>query len=367
MTTSAALYPLKFQECIRRYGFGGRRIPEYFGKDLPDGIIAETWEITEHGADVSVVRDGPLAGRNLRSLIAEHGDALLGRRVAAMSPGRFPLLLKFLDAQRTLGMQVHPDDEFAAAHEPGESGKTEAWYIVDADPGATLFCGNVPGLTREELVRSIAEGNPERCMAEFAVAPGDTVYVPAGRMHGIGKGILVYEAQQSCDLTYGPRGWPRDDPETTRRRIEKFVQACRLEDLGDQRIPPVSIQHGRNERRFLLANRYFAMERLILAEPWHQHLDGGKFLAYSALSGAGSVEYTGGPPVPFRRGESLLVPACLADYTIVPEGECEIMVAYVPDLPADVVAPLRELGVAPMAIAALGGPGAANDVAPLRA
>lgn len=362
---AATLYPLKFHERIRRYGFGGRRIPEYFGKDLPEGIIAETWEITEHGDDVSIVRDGPLAGRDLRSLIAEYGGALLGARVAATSRGKFPLLLKFLDAQRTLGMQVHPDDEYAAAHEPGETGKTEAWYIVDADPGATLFCGNVPGLIKEELTRAIAEGNPERCMAEFPVAPGDTVYVPAGRMHGIGKGTLVFEAQQSCDLTYGPRARPGTDPEVAKRRIEKFVEACHLEDLGDQRIPPVSIQHGRNERRYLLANRYFAMERLTLAEPWHQHLDGGKFLAYSTLSGSGRIESSAGDPVAFRRGESVLIPASLADYSVVPEGKCEIMVSYVPDLLADVVAPLRELGVAPSAIAALGGPGASNDVAPL--
>lgn len=361
MADTTQLYPLKFHERIRRYGFGGRRIPEYFGKDLPEGIVAETWEITEHGDDVSIVRDGPLAGRDLRSLIAEHGPRLLGRRVAATSPTRFPLLLKFLDAQKTLGMQVHPDDAYAAANEPGETGKTEAWYVVAADPGATLFCGNVPGLTKEELARAIADGSPERCMLEIAVQPGDTIYVPAGRMHAIGQGILVYEAQQSCDLTYGPRRWPRDDDETARRRVVKFVEACHLEALGEQRIPPVSIKQGKNERRFLLAGKYFAMERLTLGEPWHQSLDGEGFLAYSVLDGDGRIEHGGGS-VSFRKGESVLIPASLGDYAIVPVGECQLIVAYVPDLLADVVAPLRSAGVAPEQIAGLGGPGAANDV-----
>ena len=358
-------YPLKFREVIRRYGFGGRRIPQYFGKDLPDGIIAETWEITDHGDDVSVVRNGAWAGMDLRTLVQALGPRLLGRRMSASAPRGFPLLIKFLDAHETLGMQTHPNDDYAAANEPGETGKTEAWYIIAADEGATLFCGNVDGLTRDEMRRAIEEGGPERCMKEFAVKPGDTIYVPAGRMHAIGQGILLYEAQQSCDLTYTPFGWPGDDEATARDRVRKFVEATDLEDLGDQRIPPVSLRHGANERRFSLANRFFAMEVLRLGQPWVQHMDGEKFLSYSAVDGAGRIEYGNGERVEFRKGESLLIPAQMGDYTIVPQPECELLVSYVPDLVVDVIRPLRELGVQPDAIAALGGPGAANDVRPL--
>jgi len=364
---SSPPYPLKFKEVIRRYEFGGRRIPDYFGKDLPDGIIAETWEITDHGEDISVVRNGPWAGLDLHTLVQALGPRLLGSRVGTSRAGGFPLLIKFLDANETLGMQTHPDDAYAAAHEPGETGKTEAWYILAADEGATLFCGNVDGLTREELVEAIAEGNPERCMKEFSVKPGDTIYVPAGRMHAIGKGILLYEAQQSCDLTYTPFGWPGDDEATAKERVRKFVEATFLEDLGDQRIPPISLHYGKNERRLLLANRYFAMEALKLGQPWTQSMDGSKFLAYSAVDGAGHIEQAAGPVVPFRKGESFLIPAAMGDYTIVPEPGCELLVAYVPDIVKDVIGPARELGVSPAAIAALGGPGKCNDVAPLLA
>ncbi len=227
----APLYPLKFEERLRHYRFGGRRIAEHFGKDLPEGIIAETWEIVDHGDDVSIVRNGPLAGESLRALTAALGPRLLGRRVAAASPRGFPLLIKFLDAQKTLAMQVHPDDEYAAANEPGETGKTEAWYVIAADEGAALYCGNKSGLSKEDLVRAIEGKQPERCMVRIPVTKGDTIYVPAGRMHAIGAGLLIYEAQQSCDLTYVPFSWPGQDEAIARRRIEKFVEATRLEDL----------------------------------------------------------------------------------------------------------------------------------------
>ena len=365
MSTSLPLYPYKLTYGLRRYNFGGRRIPNLYPvKNTPEGIIAETWEITEHHNDVSAVKNGPLAGRDLRSLVKELGPALVGERAAKATPGKFPLLIKFLDAQETLGMQVHPDDDYAAANEPGENGKTEAWYVLEADPGAILYCGNVSGLTREDMQRAIDEGNPERCMETVEVKAGDTIYVPSGRMHAIGKGILVYEAQQSCDLTYLPFGRPNDDEATVKTRIRKFVEATKLEDLGEQRIPPVTVKHGANARTWLLANRYFAMERWNLGEAWSGHLDGEKFLAFTTTKGAGRVS-GGGEEVAFEAGESFLVPAGLSDFTIAPEPACELLVSYVPDIVADVIAPLRELGVAPLAIAALGGPGAANDVAPL--
>lgn len=356
---------------VRPYRFGGRRIPELFPKKqgVPEGIVAETWEVTDHGKENSVVLNGPLAGVDLHTLVQTFGPRLLGTKVKASAGGGYPLLLKFLDAATTLGMQVHPDDEYAAEHEPGENGKTESWYVIAANPGAILFCGNVDNLTREELEKAIAEGNPERCMKEIPVAVGDEIYVPAGRMHAIGKGLLVYEAQQSCDMTYGPRPWGTIDEATKKLRIRKFVEACHLENLGEQRIPAVSVVHGKNERAFLLANRFFVTERLRLAAPWHQHLDGTKSLAYSCLKGSGRFVAANGSafePTTFTEGESTLVPAGSADYIIEPDGECELLVSYVPgDLVADVIAPLRELGVSPAAIAALGGPGASNDVAPL--
>ena len=358
------LYPLKFVECIRRYGFGGRRIPEYFGKQLPDGVIAETWEITDHGEDVSIIRNGPLAGESLRDLVRDHGRAVLGTHEPRSAAGGFPLLIKFLDAQRTLGMQVHPDDDYAAANEPGENGKTEAWSVIEARPGAVLYCGNVPGLTREQLEAAIADGNPQRCMQAVPVAKGDTIYVPSGRMHAIGAGILVYEPQQSCNLTYGPFGRPNDDVEVTKLRVRKFVEACHLEDLGDQRIPPVTIGYGENQRSFLLASRFFAVERLTLRAPWHQSMTGDRFLATSVLSGSATLRHSLGEEQ-VRMGESFLAPAAMGDFVLEPTPGCELLTSWVPDLVEDVIGPLRAVGVPTAAIAALGGPGAANDVAPL--
>lgn len=364
------LYPFRLKERIRRYAFGGRRIPEHFGpqkaKRLPDEpIIAETWEVTDHGEEISIVENGPLAGKGLRELVQKYGHDLIGTKSKYSVSGGYPLLIKFLDAQQTLGMQVHPDDEYAAVHEPGENGKTEAWYVIAADLGATLFSGNVKGLTREELVKAIADGNPERCMDVVPVAVGDMIYVPAGRMHAIGKGILVYEPQQSCDITYGPRGRPGADPEMVRVRVQKFVEACHLEDLGDQRIKPVEVTFGKNRKVYHLVNQFFNTERLLLEEPWQQKMDGSKSLAFSCLDGEGEfVPANGGERAPFVRGESVLCPAAMGDFAIEPKGRCEMIYSYVPDIKTDVIDPLLAAGIAKDAIIALGGPGKSNDVAP---
>lgn len=378
------LYPLRFREVIRNYPFGGRRIPARFpAKDgLPgEGTLAETWEVSDHGPDQSVVRGGPLEGCTLRRLVEEMGEGLLGTRVARECPGKFPLLLKFLDAQRLLPPQVHPTDGYAALHEPGEMGKTEAWYILEARRGARLYCGNARGLTLERFRDLVARGRSTDTMEAVEVKAGDTLYAPAGTLHAIGPGILLFEAQQNSDVTYNFDWleWPHT-PRQAREHLRKCFDVTVFEDVPSRRIEPVSVQENGNTRTVLMACRRFAMERWDLRDRKHVEAHPERFVVLTCLEGRGSVVY-GSPrgaggllSEGFEAGQTVLVPAALGGWQVRrdrgvgrPRGDSgraglSVLVTYVPDLRRDIVEPLEKARVSGERIAGLGGHGRGNDL-----
>ncbi|MBI4584319.1 MAG: class I mannose-6-phosphate isomerase [Planctomycetes bacterium] len=211
--------PLRFRPIFKEKVWGGRRLEAVLGKALPPGAaIGEAWEISDHGEDLSLVAAGAHSGRTLRQLIEKYPREVLG------GPARpFPLLFKSLDASETLSVQVHPGDREAARLEPGSSGKTEAWAVLHAEPGAKIVHGLAPGLSREEFYRGVeaikaCELRPSReaPLSRFfqwrAVERGDVVFLPAGTVHTIGSGIVLVEVQQSSDLTYRIFDWGRPRP-----------------------------------------------------------------------------------------------------------------------------------------------------------
>jgi len=210
------MHPLVFSPLYRTYLWGGRRFETRLGRCLPEGdTFAESWELVDHGSDQSVVREGPLAGATLGQLVREQGPELMGRHAGLTA---FPLLFKFLDAKRDLSVQVHPDDARAATLTPPDRGKTEAWYVVDADPGSRIYAGLRDGVTTQDLRAAILGGTLDTCLHAFAAQPGDCIFIPAGTVHAIGAGLVIAEIQQSSDVTYrlfdwnrvGPDGKPRD-------------------------------------------------------------------------------------------------------------------------------------------------------------
>ncbi|HQM53473.1 MAG TPA: class I mannose-6-phosphate isomerase, partial [bacterium] len=204
------LYPLRFEPICKEKVWGGRRIEGVYGRPLAPGArVGESWEIADHGGDVSRVAEGPLAGRSLRELVAEDPERILGEALAARRFDRFPLLFKLLDASAHLSVQVHPPDGYAAGHERGEWGKTELWYVAAAERGAALLCGLRPGLGREELTRALAEGRVDGCLRRIAVKPGDALFVPAGMVHAVCAGVLLFEIEENSDVTYRLFDWGR--------------------------------------------------------------------------------------------------------------------------------------------------------------
>jgi mannose-6-phosphate isomerase len=200
------LPPLRFHPRYKERVWGGRALAEVFGRALPgDAPIGESWELADRPGDVSVVAAGPHAGRTLRELMERHGRDLLGG--AAAHDGRFPLLVKILDAQDVLSLQVHPPAHLAAAL--GGEPKTELWYFVQAAPGAHLYAGLRRGVTREEFARRAAEGSVAGCFHRLDVRAGDSLFLPSGRVHALGAGLLLFEIQQNSDTTYRVFDWNR--------------------------------------------------------------------------------------------------------------------------------------------------------------
>jgi mannose-6-phosphate isomerase len=200
------LYPLTFHPVLKERVWGGRDLERLYQKCLPaNAPIGESWEITDRPEGVSVIANGALAGQDLRWLMDHHARELLGP--ARSQGGRFPLLIKILDAREKLSLQVHPPA--AVAGQLGGEPKTEMWYVADAQPGAELYAGLRRGVTRDEFERRIRDGTVADCFHRVPVRPGDVMFLPSGRVHAIGAGIVIFEIQQNSDTTYRVFDWNR--------------------------------------------------------------------------------------------------------------------------------------------------------------
>ena len=323
---TTALYPLRFVPVLRRYLWGGRRLESMLCKPLgPGDDYAESWEIVDRGADQSIVADGPLAGVPLADLVAHYGPALLGRHHPQQ---RFPLLMKFLDAQQQLSVQVHPNDEQAALLRPPDLGKTEAWVILAAEPGSFIYAGLRRGIDRTALARAIARGTCEECLERIEPRAGDCIFLPAGTVHALGPGLLVAEIQQSSDTTYHLFDWNRKGPDGKTRplHIDEALAVIDFERGPARPVTPAPTDRPHVER--LVACEQFVLDRWSFDEP---QTAGGDDRCHilAVIDGAAVVEGDASGR-PLGRGDVVLLPAELGAVTVMPHGAAVLLDAYLP-------------------------------------
>ena len=318
-------YPLRFEPVYQPYIWGGTRLRERLGRtELPEGeIVAESWEVSDRDDGMSVVSNGPLKGKTLRELLEAHGEDILG---TGRTHARFPLLVKVLDAAKTLSVQVHPNDETAVQY--GGEAKTEMWYVLEADPGAVVYCGLQPGVTPEAF-REAIEGNAlEPLMKTIPVKAGDAIFVPGGRVHAIGSGCLLLEVQQNSNTTYRIYDWGRVGNDGTPRalHIEKALEVTLWEDGADALTPaePRPPLAGMRREK-VMASPYFLLERLEVSEVSTLPADEESFQILFAIDGAVTVS-ANGESVHLPRGASVLLPSAMGVAELRPcDGTVHVM------------------------------------------
>lgn len=302
--------PLRFAPIFKRTRWGGTRLGGVLGKAIGhESDYAESWELADHGDDQSIVRGGRLDGMTLQDLLKGHNQAVLGRHAGRP---QFPLLIKFLDANDRLSVQVHPDDAKAKTFDPSENGKTEAWVIIDAEPGSRLYAGLREGVQESDLRAALESGTVEECLHSFEVSAGDCVFIPAGTVHAIAEGILLAEVQQSSDLTFRLYDWGRVGADGKPREIH-IEQAMACTDFARG---PVNCQQPRsvNGGEELVVNDYFAIRRF--SGPGQLEIpDDYRFHILMGLHGEASV-VSGSHVECLKPGHTLLLPAERASSSI---------------------------------------------------
>jgi mannose-6-phosphate isomerase len=305
MPQSTVAGPLTFQPIFIERMWGGRRLESEFGKTLPpQGSIGESWEIVDRPEAQSIVRDGPLSGKILHELWTQYRDEIFGDVVDS---ARFPLLLKLLDARDKLSLQVHPPEMLA--DRLGGEPKTEFWYVAAADPGAELYLGFRESITREQFERALHDGTAADHVHKIQVRTGNAVFLPAGRFHGAGAGILLIEVQQNSDTTYRVFDWNRLDDKGKRRQLH-IDQALQCIDLGD--IRP-RLLHPEGD--VLLRHDLFEIRKWNLDSP-REIAPRGQFAIACCLTGSVRCAH-----VDLSPGEFFLVPAQLQDRQLHPLAE----------------------------------------------
>lgn len=347
-------YPIKLTYHVRAYAFGERRIPDQLGKtDVPDGVVAETWEISDYREARATVKNGEYAGQNLHELVEQFPDELVGE---GWRGPHFPLLEKFLDASHMLPVHLHADDETAQRKHDEPHGKTEAWHILWAAEDATILAGIREDAGHKDLFEAFKAQDYDSVMFRHPISAGDTIYVPGGILHAFGPDALVFEVQQTSDLgqfvmpedLYGNR-LPEEEWDAN---IEATLNELK-KDYKPRPNPGLVLEEVPNRRVLYCAGPHFALERWSLKAPYEIPSNPQRCLTLSNVGETVSIEYGDGVES-LGPGESCILPAALGDARVVPESAASLVACYVPDLERDVVAPLREAGYSDAEIRGLG-------------
>ncbi len=321
------LYPLKFSPILKDKIWGGTKLKTLFNKPAKSDHLGESWELSGYEGDESVVTNGFLAGNNLAELLEVYMGDLVGDRVFERYGHTFPLLFKLIDANDNLSIQVHPNDETARARHDS-LGKTEMWYVVDADPGAELIIGFAHDSSKEEYSQAVERGEVERLLQHVPVQRGDVFFIPAGLVHAIGRGVVVAEIQESSDITYRIYDYKRKDANGHERELH-VAQALDVINFAASHQPKTPYEPKLNEPVTLVSCDYFTTNTLHFdREVVRDYAPLDSFVAYMCLDGAFTI-HTDGSETPVQRGETVLVPAAINEVKLVPSQPSTLLEVYV--------------------------------------
>jgi mannose-6-phosphate isomerase len=326
------LYPMRFDPIYQYRLWGGRRLSGLLSMPLPgDGPIGEAWILSDRDDHQSLVANGPLKGQTIRWLMEQHRVQLMGKLAPRFS--RYPLLLKFLDAREMLSVQVHPSDAFPDLIPAGETGKTEAWVVIEAEKKSHIYAGLKPGTTADDLRQSIGSGTIADCLVGIVPKPGDAVFIPAGTVHTLGDGIVVFEVQQNSDVTFRLYDWGHVDAKTGKPRPLQVDQAFACIDFdgsaGGLVAPRVETAMP-VEREALFDCEPFRLWRSLGAAPFTVGATGEPRVLV-CIGGAGQLEHAN-LPYAIGKGDVWLLPAEVGACAFKPSQEVTLLEIAIPEL-----------------------------------
>jgi mannose-6-phosphate isomerase len=324
----SALYPLKFKTIFKDKIWGGNKIKTYLHKDF--GLLpncGETWEISGVKSDVSVVANGALEGESLAELLEQFKGELVGEKVYAHFGNIFPLLIKFIDANEDLSIQVHPNDELAKKRH-NSFGKTEMWYVIEADPGSTLIAGFNQELTEQKYLDKFNSGHLMDVLNKEDVKAGDVFFLPAGRVHTIGKGLLIAEIQQTSDITYRIYDFDRVDDKGNKRELhtEEALAAIDYKHYPEYKT---KYQPKKDETVHLVSCPYFTTNLLDFTTGTtkdYSNLD--SFVIYVCVEGEFTVK-ADGEEYPVKMGDCILLPKTISNVQLETSTGFKILESYI--------------------------------------
>lgn len=322
-TPMTELEPLKFAPYLKTVIWGGNKICEYKGLPATDSKIGESWEISAVPGHESVVSGGPFDGEKLTDLIERYGEKLLGRKVVEKYGLRFPLLVKIIDAADNLSVQVHPDDSLAAKRH-NSLGKTEMWYIIDAESDAKIYAGLNTAMTPDDYVRRVADGTFADTLAVHTSRPGDVFFLPAGRVHAIGAGNLLAEIQESSDITYRIYDYDRRDALGNPRELHTDLakDAIDFTVRSDYKSPRPDVRDKDCE---IVSCQHFTTRRVIIDGSHSLNLAPDTFTVIMCIDGNIEGRYAKGT-FTLSKGDTILIPAVISALTL--SGKATLLLSH---------------------------------------
>lgn len=306
-------YPIKFNPIPKQKLWGGQKLKDKLNKSFIGDDIGESWEISGVNEAISIVNNGKLKGRSLQDILAQYTAEILGDSVYKTFSNEFPLLIKYIDANQDLSVQLHPNDALAKQRHDS-FGKTEMWYIMDAEPSSRLILGFKENIDENSYQEALSNGSLPQILNEVPVKSGDTFFIPTGTVHAIGSGILLAEIQQTSDITYRIYDWDRVDANGNARTLhqEEAIAAINYDFKGEK----VTYQQIDNASNTMISCPYFTTNLLPISGKKKINSNIDSFVIYMCVSGAATIEGDGFSE-DIHYGETVLIPAALKDYTIV--------------------------------------------------
>ena len=324
------LYPFLFEPYLHSVVWGGNQLKPYKGLEPSDESIGESWEVSAVPSSTSIICNGEWKGKDLITAINEQPDAILGKAVNEKYHGQLPLLVKFIEAKRDLSIQVHPNDEMAR-REHGKMGKSEMWYIIKADEGAHLYVGFKQNITPYEYQKRVEDGSITDVLADHQIKAGDVFYLPAGRVHAICGGIMLAEVQQSSDVTYRFFDYNRPGLDGNPRELHTKLAAKALDYHVEENYRTEYIDNT-NRATQIIDTPYFDVKEMEISKPFHRDLcKYDSFVVSLCIKGDCKIKVRStSDEITLKEGYSSLIPACIADYDVIPQKEkTRLLDAYI--------------------------------------